>query len=177
MDRYQTFRNCRTTIPLLSLKISTLYIILYGYYESPNAQNRMCELCTFSQIQSQLFFQEILLKSTYYSQNYNYSHKIDLLTKIHANLLMNTKRIILIYVHYSIIYDQLVIRQLWILTDHNEHLHNQFDYLFVQVIQSTSVSSKGNSYVNIGKVKKDLQNSCQEASHECHVVARVDQYS
>ena len=52
--RCKIFRNCRTTIPLSSLKISTLCIILCGFYTSPNAQNRMCELCTFSQIWSQL---------------------------------------------------------------------------------------------------------------------------
>ena len=49
-DRCEMFRNCRTTIPLSSLKISTLYTIICDFYASPNAQNRMCELCTFSQI-------------------------------------------------------------------------------------------------------------------------------
>ena len=39
-----------------------------------------------------LFFLENLLKSTYYSRNY--SHKKDLFTKIHANLLINTQHYI-----------------------------------------------------------------------------------
>ena len=48
MDRCKTFTNCRTTIPLLFLKVSHLNTIPCGFYESPNEQNRMCELCTFS---------------------------------------------------------------------------------------------------------------------------------
>ena len=54
MDRCDTSKDCRTTIPLSTLKVSYLYIIPCGFYESPNEQNRMCELCTFSQIQSQI---------------------------------------------------------------------------------------------------------------------------
>ena len=53
-DRCEIFRNFRTTIPLPSLKISTLSTIVCGFYASANAENRMCELCTFSQIQSQI---------------------------------------------------------------------------------------------------------------------------
>ena len=52
LDRYETFRDCRTTIPLCFLKISILYTIHCGFYRSPNTQNQMCELCTFSQIRS-----------------------------------------------------------------------------------------------------------------------------
>ena len=56
MDRCETFTDCRTTIPLWSLKVSHLNTILCDFYESPNEQNRMCELCTFSQIRSHLCF-------------------------------------------------------------------------------------------------------------------------
>ena len=55
MDRCETFRNCRTTIPLWLLKVSHLYTIPCSFYESPNEQNRMCELCTFSQIRSHIY--------------------------------------------------------------------------------------------------------------------------
>ena len=41
-------------MPVSFLKISTQSTILCGSYASPNVQNRMCELCTFSQIRSQL---------------------------------------------------------------------------------------------------------------------------
>ena len=54
MDRCETFTDCRTTIPLSFLKVSHLYTIPCSFYESPNEQNRMCELCTFSQIRSHL---------------------------------------------------------------------------------------------------------------------------
>ena len=54
MDRCETFRDCRKTIPLSPLKVSHLYTIPYGFYGSSNDQNWMCELCTFSQIQSQM---------------------------------------------------------------------------------------------------------------------------
>ena len=46
-NRCETFRDCRTIIPLSSLKISSLCIIHCGFYGSLNTQNRMCELCTF----------------------------------------------------------------------------------------------------------------------------------
>ena len=67
-DRCEIFRNCRTTIPLSFLKLSTLCTIPYGFYASPNAQNRMCELCTFSQIRSQIYILQFgqLLESAYY---------------------------------------------------------------------------------------------------------------
>ena len=53
-DRCEIFRKYRATILLSTLKISTLFTIFCGFYASPNAQNRMCELCTFSQIQSHI---------------------------------------------------------------------------------------------------------------------------
>ena len=55
-NRCEIFRNCSTTIPLSFLKVLTLCTIPCGFYASPNAQNRMCELCTFSQIR---FFSHI----------------------------------------------------------------------------------------------------------------------
>ena len=51
-DICETFRNCRTTISLSSVKVSNLYTIHSGFYGSRNLQNRMCKLCIFSQIQS-----------------------------------------------------------------------------------------------------------------------------
>ena len=54
MNRCHTFSDCRSTITLSSLKISNLYTIPLGFYGSPNAQNWMCELCTFSQIWSHI---------------------------------------------------------------------------------------------------------------------------
>ena len=53
-DRYETVRDARSTIALLSLKVSNLYTILCGFYGSPNEQIWISELCTFSLIQSQL---------------------------------------------------------------------------------------------------------------------------
>ena len=46
LDRCETFRDCRTTISLSSLKISTLYTIHCGFYRCSNTQNliMMCEL-------------------------------------------------------------------------------------------------------------------------------------
>ena len=55
-ERCETSTDCRTIVPLSSLKVSKLYTIPCGFYESPNAQNWMCELCMFSQIQSQLVY-------------------------------------------------------------------------------------------------------------------------
>ena len=43
-NRCETFRDCRTTIPLSSLKVSTLFSIHCGLYGSANTQNRMCEV-------------------------------------------------------------------------------------------------------------------------------------
>ena len=53
-DRCETFRDFRTTIPLSSLKVSNLYTIACDFYGSPNKQNQMCKLCTFSQIRSHM---------------------------------------------------------------------------------------------------------------------------
>ena len=49
LDRCETFRDCRPTIPLSFLKITALYTIHCGFYKSPNTQNRMWELymCLF----------------------------------------------------------------------------------------------------------------------------------
>ena len=52
--RCETLRDCRMTIPLSSLKVSDLYTDPCGFYRSSNEQNRMCELCTFSQIRSHI---------------------------------------------------------------------------------------------------------------------------
>ena len=46
MDRCETFRDCSTTIPISSLKVSYLYTIPCSFYDSSNEQNWMCELCT-----------------------------------------------------------------------------------------------------------------------------------
>ena len=56
MDRCATLRDCRTTISLSSLKVSYLYTIPYGNYESPNEQNGMRELCMFSQMRSHYIY-------------------------------------------------------------------------------------------------------------------------
>ena len=52
--RCEIYRNCWTTIPLATWQVLNLYIIPCGFYGSPNEKNRMCELCTFSQIRSQI---------------------------------------------------------------------------------------------------------------------------
>ena len=54
MDTLETFRSYRATIPLSFLQMLDLCIVLSGFYESMNEKNRMCELCTFSQIRSQI---------------------------------------------------------------------------------------------------------------------------
>ena len=41
-------------ISLLCLQVSDLYAVPTRFYESLNEQNQMCELCMFSQIQSQI---------------------------------------------------------------------------------------------------------------------------
>ena len=48
------FQGVWTTIPLSSLKVSDLYTNPCGFYRSLNEQNRICELCTFSQIWSHI---------------------------------------------------------------------------------------------------------------------------
>ena len=54
MDTLETFRAYRATIPLSFLEILDLYTVYSGFYESLNEENRMCELCMFSQIRSHL---------------------------------------------------------------------------------------------------------------------------
>ena len=51
---FKSFRDEKEIVVLPSLKASHLSVILKGFYESPKVKNWMCELCTFSQIQSQL---------------------------------------------------------------------------------------------------------------------------
>ena len=53
-DSFITCRDYRATIPLSLLKISELCDIPSRFYESLNEKNRMCELCTFSQIWSHI---------------------------------------------------------------------------------------------------------------------------
>ena len=49
-DSFETCRDYRATNPLFFLKIIELCDILHRFYESLNEKNRICELCTFSQI-------------------------------------------------------------------------------------------------------------------------------
>ena len=51
VDRLETSSDYRAIIPL-SFQISDLYTVPIRFYESLKGKNRMCELCTFSQIQS-----------------------------------------------------------------------------------------------------------------------------
>ena len=60
-DRLVVCRSYGTTIPLLSLKISDLHIVPNRFYESLNVENRMCELCTFSQIRSHIFVHKLCI--------------------------------------------------------------------------------------------------------------------
>ena len=61
LDGCKTFRDFRTAIPLTALKISALCTIHCDFYGYPNTQNRMYELCTISQIQSQMVTTAFLL--------------------------------------------------------------------------------------------------------------------
>ena len=59
-DGYESFRDCRTTIPLIALKVSTLCTIHSDFIRRyPNTQNWMRKLWTFSQIQSHILFVSI----------------------------------------------------------------------------------------------------------------------
>ena len=49
-DRYETFRDIRTTVTLFSMKFVNLHTIPYDFYGSPNEQNWMCELHSYSYI-------------------------------------------------------------------------------------------------------------------------------
>ena len=55
IDRLETCRVYIVTIPLSSLQISDLYVVPTRFYESLKEQNRMCELCMFSQIRSHIY--------------------------------------------------------------------------------------------------------------------------
>ena len=59
-DKCETCRDCRTTIALSLLKMSNHNAILCGCYGFPNVKNGMCELCTFSQIQSHIVMYVVL---------------------------------------------------------------------------------------------------------------------
>ena len=50
--RHETCRDYRATIPLSVQQILHLNVFPIMFYESLNVQNRMCELCMFSQIRS-----------------------------------------------------------------------------------------------------------------------------
>ena len=50
VDRFETCRVYRATIPLSLLEISDLHTVPTTFYVSFNEKNWMCELCTFSQI-------------------------------------------------------------------------------------------------------------------------------
>ena len=54
IERSETCRVYRATIPLSSPLISDIYTVPARLYESSNGQNRMCELRMFSQIQSHI---------------------------------------------------------------------------------------------------------------------------
>ena len=51
---FETFRNDEEIVIIQSLKVSHLSIIPTRFYEFPKLKNWMCELCTFSQIQSHI---------------------------------------------------------------------------------------------------------------------------
>ena len=53
--RYETFWDDNGIVVLQSLKVSHLSIIPNRFYESSKLKNWMCELCTVSQMQSQLW--------------------------------------------------------------------------------------------------------------------------
>ena len=51
--RFETFKNVKRIVVLQLLKVSHPSVIPNRFYKSPNVKNWMCELCMFSQIQSQ----------------------------------------------------------------------------------------------------------------------------
>ena len=53
-DRHETCKDCSATILPCVMQISDLYAFPVLFYEPVNVQNLMCELCTFSQIRSQM---------------------------------------------------------------------------------------------------------------------------
>ena len=52
--RYESFRDNKGIVVIQFLKVSHLSIIPNRFYETPKLKNWMCELCTFSQIQSHI---------------------------------------------------------------------------------------------------------------------------
>ena len=68
--RCETFRDCRTTIPLSSLKFPNLNSISCSFYWFPNKQNLMCELCRFLQIQSHIMYGKCIVTFPIYVQNH-----------------------------------------------------------------------------------------------------------
>ena len=70
IDTLEPFRAYKTTIPLSFLQILDLYTVSSKFYESLNDKNRMCELCTFSQIRSQ-FIVLIHVKDEYNGCKYH----------------------------------------------------------------------------------------------------------
>ena len=60
MDTLEAFRTYRGSIPLSFLQILDLYTVPIRFYVSLNEENRMCELCTFSQIQSHMCIDVIM---------------------------------------------------------------------------------------------------------------------
>ena len=51
---HETCRGCRAIIPLSVQQLSYPNVYPIMFYESLNVQNRMCELCMFSQIRSHI---------------------------------------------------------------------------------------------------------------------------
>ena len=62
IDGHETSRDCGATIFLLVQKISDLDVFPTMCYEPLNVQNRMCELCMFSQIRSHIHILKLFLE-------------------------------------------------------------------------------------------------------------------
>ena len=58
--RFKIFRNDKGIAVLQALKVSHLSVIPSRFYESPKLKNWMYELCTFSQIWSQILIKKEL---------------------------------------------------------------------------------------------------------------------
>ena len=67
VDRLETCRVYRATIPLSFLQISDLYTVPTRFYESL-MRKIMCELCTFSEMWSQLAKHISIVKTESYEQ-------------------------------------------------------------------------------------------------------------
>ena len=61
-DQPETFRVYKVTIPL---QVSDVYAVPTRFYEFLNELNRMCELCTFSQIQSHTVWRKFLMMENF----------------------------------------------------------------------------------------------------------------